>query len=529
MSVPEDTPRTPGQPEQVPIELPEALNLPGEQAAPGSDLKRRTVSAIKWSYFSMVTGIALQLVFAAVLSRLLTKDQFGIVANAFILQRFGQFIADLGVGQAIVQKRELSEKDVSAALTSSLVLGGLATLLIWLAAPAAGRYFGSPELVGIVRGYSSIYVLTGSIIVSSSLLRRELRFRPLVIAELSSYFIGHGLLGLGAAYLGYGASSLVISAVAQAVIQLVILYAFSRHRLALTLRPADYRQLFSFGTRATAVNFLEFLSSSLDTWMIAKLFGQAALGLYSRTYSTLAAPAMNFAMSLTRVLAPSFSAIQGDLPRLSRTYLTGLQTLSLIIFSAAGCIFVDAHEIVAVMLGPRFIEAVTLMQTFALFIPFAVLTNLSAVLAEATAHLNVKVRIQAVYLVALFVAFWLTYRLGGHIEAFAAVLVAATALRSLAFAVVARFILGGQGRVIARAYLSGLLSGLGAAALTLALIAPLRWLGAATPVLFVTEVLAGALVVLGVILRGPPNDLQQMVRRTLEQLYRRGRAAVRPN
>ncbi|WP_168734783.1 lipopolysaccharide biosynthesis protein [Deinococcus sp. KSM4-11] len=491
-----------------------------------SSLKSKTVNAIKWSYFSMFTSLSLQLFFAAILSRLLTKEQFGIWATASLLQRFGQFIADLGIGQAIVQKSSLSQDDIRAGLTSSMALGLVATALAWLAAPFAAEFFKNPDVAPVFRGYACVYVLYGANTLSASLLRRALRFKPLVTAELSSYILGHGLLGLGAAYLGYGAQSLVISAVAQGLIQLVILYSATRHTLRPIFRVSAYQGLYTFGMRATVINFLEFISASLDTFLIAKFYSKAALGTYSRTFSTLAMPATNFAMSLSRVLAPSFSAVQDEPERLRRAYLSGLRAMALVIFSAAGCIIIDAPEIVKVMLGPQYLDSITLMQTFALFIPFAVLTNLSAVLAEATARLNVKIAIQAVYFVALATAFWTTYRLGGQVEQIAIVLVAASMVRSVAYAFVARQIIGGSGREIALSYGLGGLYFVGSALLTAAVVFTLRAINVPLPLLFVTELLLGAAVLAGVVLLGPPSELQQMARTSLQQL--RGRLAGTP-
>jgi lipopolysaccharide exporter len=487
-----------------------------------SSLKAKTVNAMKWSYLSMFVGLALQLFFAAILSRLLTKQEFGVWAIAALLQRFGLFITDLGVGQAIVQKAKLSEEDVRAGFTAAMILGLLTTVLAWLIAPVASRFYPDiPNLVPVFRGYALVYILSSGIIISGSLLRRALNFQPVVRAELTSYAVGHGIIGLGAAYLGYGAMSLVISAISQAVIQLVLLYSASRHSLKPIFKWSAYQGLFSFGVKATAVNFLEFLSSSLDTLMIGKLYSPVALGAYSRTFSTLAMPATNFASSLSRVMAPSFSAVQDDPERLRRAYLSGLRAVALVIGSAAGCILIDAPEIVKVMLGPNFLDSITLMQIFALYIPFAVLTNLSAVLAEATARLNVKIRIQAVYLVALGLSFWTAYRLGGHVEEIAMVLVGASALRSAAFAVVARHIIGGGGRQIALTYGMGVLSFIGSALFTAAVVFSLRSLNLPLPVLFIVEMALGMLVVASVVLLGPPSELQTMARAAMQRL--RGR------
>jgi lipopolysaccharide exporter len=339
--------------------------------------------------------------------------------------------------------------------------------------------------------------------------------------------LGHGLFGLGAAWLGYGAFSLGISALAQGLIQMLILYGASRHTVRLTFRPAAYRAIYAFSTRVTVINFLEFLSFSLDTFFLGRLYPLAALGLYNRAYSVVCAPAMNVATSLTRVLAPSFSAVQTELPRLQRAYLSALSALLVVMGCLAGSLLVDAHEIVLVMLGRGFSAAVPLVQVFGLMIPFLVSSNLSGILAEATARLTPKIVIQAVYLLGLGSAFWLTYRLGGSLLSVAWVLAAATMLRSLALVGLARSILGG-GRVIAARSLAGLVSAVVSAAITYGVVTPLRTLGIPLALLFAVELLLGLLLVTSLLLLGPANEAQTLLRRLLTRATSRLRAAGSP-
>ncbi|MDV6375368.1 lipopolysaccharide biosynthesis protein [Deinococcus arenicola] len=485
-----------------------------------TNLKSRTINAVKWSYLSMAISTVLGLVFAAILSRLLTPKEFGVVAIALVLQRFGQFIGDLGVGQALVQKPELSDEDVQAGFTSSLGLGLLATLGAWLLAPAAGTYFNMPDLVAVFRGYSAAYLLTAMIIISTSLLRRQLNFRPLLIGELIPLVIGHGVLGLGAAYLGFGAFSLAISALAQAFLQMVILYAYTRHSLRLTFRPESYRALYAFATRVTIINFLEFVSGSLDSLILGRLYPSAELGLYRRSYSVIGGPAYSFASSLTKVLAPSFSQVQGEPERLRRAHHSALLALLIVLSCVAGGIFVAAPEVVAVMLGSQFVGAVVLIKVFAVLVPFMACSNLAGVLAEATAHLSMKTMIQAAYTVALALAFWMVYRLGGSVTAIAFVLLGGTVVRNVALELLVRFIVK-SGREIVQAYAIGALSGLGTAALFFVVVVPLRGLGTPLPVLFLVELLVGAVALAAAIFLGPPNELKSVAQKAVPAVTRR--------
>ncbi len=483
-----------------------------------NNLKGQIIDAMKWSYLSLFINMSMQFVFAAVLARLLGPKAYGIMAIALSLQRFGLFIADFGMGQAIVQKKQLSEIEVRAGFTSSVLLGLLATSLGWLASPLVGKYTGDPAVVPVFQGLASSYMLISLVLISTSLLRRAMKFKPLMIAETSSYVIGHGICGIGAAYLGFGAFSIVISVVAQNLIQLAVTYGYSLHSLKFTFNWSAYRSLYGFGTRATLVSFLEFISQSLDTFLIIRLYDAVALGLYNGAYRTVEAPLSSFARSLIRVLAPSLSAVQHDQERLRRTYLSALLALSMILFSAAFVIFVSARDIVLVMLGGRFVSAIPIVQVFALFIPFPVLTSLSGTLAEATARLNTKIAIQATYFIFLAGAYWLAYRLGYGVISFAVVLFAAAVLRNLVYSFVAHRIIGQGGRIIARAYGVGVLCGLAIGGVTYAVIRPLRARGTSSFALLALEIFLGASLLGLAIVFGPDTELKSLAHKLFRRL-----------
>lgn len=482
-----------------------------------SDLRHKTVRALRWSSLSFLTTLLLAPIFAATLARLLSKEEFGLFAIGLSLYSVGQYIADFGIGQALVQKRELSAEDIRAGFTSSLGLGLLATALAWLCAPLAGQFFHQPEVVPLFRSFACLYVLAALTTVSTSLLRRALHFRPLMIADVGAYVVGQGIFGLGAAALGFGAYSLILSVGVQYLIQLSVSYAYGRHAFGLTFRRESYRHLYTFGGRASLISFLEFLSVNLDTFMIGRLYGAATLGLYNRGYNTVYGPLNSMARSLTRVLAPSFSAAQHDRRRLRSAYLSGLLAMSTVLFSAAAIVLVSAREIVLVLLGAPFAGAIPIVTVLALYIPFPVLGNLSAVLAEATARLGAKLAVQGTYLLALLAAFWGVYELGWGVVAFAGTLVVAGACRSAAYAGVARRIIGGGGRDILRAYLLGMGCGVGTGAVMFAAVSGLRAAGVHTWAIFAAEGLLGAALLALLALFGPSTELRRTARPLAER------------
>ncbi|GBF06216.1 polysaccharide biosynthesis protein [Deinococcus aerius] len=486
-----------------------------------NNLRQKTMNALKWSYLGLFTNMLLQPLFMAVLARLLTPQEFGVAAIASTLSTFGALLTELGVGQAIVQRRDLTQEHIRAGFTASLVLSVVVTVVVWFAAPLAGAYTQKPEVVPVFRGFALTYVVAALSAVSTSLLRRELRFKPLIVGEVAAYVIGHGLLGIGAARLGFGAMSLVISAAATWVIQLGVSYAYARHPFALTFRWAPYRDLYSYGARMSALRLLEFFSGNVATFLMARLFDVTAVGLYNRAYVIAGMPVARLAGGLTRVLGASFAALQDDPVKLRRAYSSGLLAMSTVMFSLAAGLFVCAPEIVRVLLGDRYMAAVPLVQAFAVYVPFPVLGNIAAIVAEATARLNIKIAVQSVQLVFLAAAFWTVYRLGWGVQGFAWVLVVAGVLYSAAYAVVASRILGGGHRETLKAYAVGAGCGVMVGAPLFLVAQLLRTAGVSVFALFGVELLLGAVLLGLVVLLGPETELRRYALKFLRPITTR--------
>ena len=501
-------------------------NIPGEQGVPAEQsaspeqptLREQTTRAFKWSYLSLGVNILLQPLFAAILARLLTQKEFGVLASGTVLSVLGLFVVDMGMGAALVQKPQLTAGNIRAAFTSSLLLGGLMSVSSWLLAPLAGQYFKNQEVVTVFRGFALCYVLVSLSIVSANLLRRQMDFRTLALAEVTAFVVGHGLFGLGSAALGYGALSLVISSAAQSILMVLITGYRARSSFRLTFRWADFRDLYAFGSRSSVASFADYISQNIDTLMIGRLYDLATLGLYNRAFTLVCTPLMSFSRSVSRVLEPSMSTVQSDRPRLRRAYLLSVTTMSVLLFPVALGIFVCAREIVLVLLGSKFLAAVPVVMALALYIPFPILATLSSTVVTATARLNARIAIQAAYLGVLLLAFFAAHMLGYGLVGFAGALLLVSVLRCLAYAVVVGNITGGGLRESTQAYTVGVLSGLAVAAPLLLVTTLMRQAHAPLPLLFISELLLGGGLLLAVLLFGPQTEVQGMLRRRARSL-----------
>lgn len=375
-------------------------------------LTARTIQGLGWSYVDTVVTAIMQIGYTAIMARLLSPADFGLVAMGSVVLRFGSYFAQMGLGLALVQKKELTKEDIQASFTSSVLLGVAMFGIFWFASPLAVFVFEDPHLAPVVRVMALSFVFTGLSVTALSLLRRNLAFRALALINIISYVLGYGIGGIGLALRGAGVWSLIAASLSQGVLTALLAYLLTRHSAHFVFKWRYFKPLYSFGARITLISFLEFIGLNLDTMAIGRFLGATALGMYNRAFMLIALPTQYFVTSFSRVMLPSYSRIQDDTPRLRRAYLSSSLLLGSVFFPICWGMVAAAQEIVSVILGPQWMEAIPLLQILAAATPFGLLTHLTGSLLVAKAELNAKLRIQIAYLLVLFALFATLGRLG---------------------------------------------------------------------------------------------------------------------
>lgn len=369
----------------------------GEVAPYG--LTARTLRGAKWSYLATFINAGLQVVVTAILARLLAPSAFGLVAMAGLVLRFGQYFAQMGVGQAIVQRRELTPEHISAGLWASVTLGAAFSVLAWVTAPLAGVVFRSAALVPVLRIMGLTFFISGTATAANAILRRQMRFRAIAVSDIAAYVVGYAGVGVFMALSGLGVWSLVAAAFSQALISSVAYNILARPRAILAWSWRPYREILGFGSTVSIISFLEFLSANLDTIAVGRLAGPTRLGYYSRATSLTSLPMYYMSTSLSSVLFPSFSRVQADRDRLRRAYLSLMTAFAGIGLPIALGMSGAAREIVMVLLGPHWGPSIPVMRIVAVASAAAMLSHFGGVMLEATAQLRDKLIIRSGQLV----------------------------------------------------------------------------------------------------------------------------------
>ena len=186
------------------------------------NLTHRTLSGFVWMISGKGIRFFLQLIIIAVLARLLSPEDFGVVAAALVVINFSEIFSLLGVGPALVQRPTIEERHIKTGLTTSIFLGTLFAIIIIVLAPYISYFFDIEGLKPVLRVLSVTFVIHGAGTISESLLQRNLLFKWLTLAQVVSYFIGYGLVGIYMAHTNYGIWALVAANIVQALVKCII-------------------------------------------------------------------------------------------------------------------------------------------------------------------------------------------------------------------------------------------------------------------------------------------------------------------
>jgi len=329
------------------------------------DLSGRTVRGIAWVGIGRVAAQLVQTVTVIALMRLLTPEDFGVMAMVIVFTGLVTVLSSMSFSMAIVQGPEPSPELLDTAFWSVLAISVLAAGLVVLAAPAIESYYREPTLVGFTVWMAMHPVAANLNLVPRSILRRQMRFGAASAAEVAGLVVGSG----GAVILalrGAGAFSLVFQlVVSQAVTALVgtaIVGWFPRLRWS----RSSAASLWAYGWPVTGFEAFSQLEGQLAPFLIGRFLGNTAVGFYSRAFSLLLGPVRLLGDTIWQVMLSALSLIQDDLERVRRAFSRAVALLIFVLAPAMVGTALVADALVPLVLGDQWVELIPVVQAMAI-------------------------------------------------------------------------------------------------------------------------------------------------------------------
>ncbi len=374
-------------------------------------LRDQMLGGIGWVGLSQFLRYILQFVFIAVLARLLSVDDFGIIAIAMAFLALSLSMGDLGLSAAIVQKKDISSNSLSSALWACVLTGSLLFVIMLTIAPIIALFFHKEIITAIITVLSIKFIIDSFGIVHDALLRKELLFKRVAFIEICET-LSFGLVSIGLAINGRGVWSLVYGYIFSSLLRVILLWIICPWRPGKSLSLGGLNMLINFAKNMFGFKATNYLASNLDRVVIGRLLGSIALGYYSMAYNI-----SNFARDkisgiVNRVAFPAFSKIQDNREQLSRAYLKIITHVSLITFPLLLGLILLCPEFVRVVFTDKWSAMVAPLQYLCVAGMISSITTFVGLIFLATGHAEIDFRFSLISLFALMAAIGIGARLG---------------------------------------------------------------------------------------------------------------------
>jgi O-antigen/teichoic acid export membrane protein len=327
---------------------------------PQADVSKLARHGLNWSFVLLVGRYLLAMGSTAILARLLSPADYGLLGMVAAITALAQASSDFGLSWATVQRAQLSRNQIDALFFINTVFGLFLMVLSVLAAPYVADFYHRPEVTKIMVAASSALLLSAIAVQPTALMRRQMKLKELSLCSLWALSIS-AIVAIVLARLGFGYWALVVQLILQQAITTALAFPMSGYFPRLPLNFLNIRSLVTFGSYSAAYGIVNYFARNLDNVLVGKYWGATALGYYSRAYFLMTLPGMIVMGLFGGVLIPAMASMRTDPVRMERAYIRALRLITVLGCTFAVGLAATAPELVDFVYGTKWRAAVPIL------------------------------------------------------------------------------------------------------------------------------------------------------------------------
>ena len=317
-----------------------------------SDLRKKAIKGAGYTFSGQTIGYAIQTVGTIVLARLLTPEDFGLVAmvSAFslLIQNFGYN----GFIEAVVQREEINHDQMSKLFWLNLAIMSGLTLAFMAAAPVIAWFYKEPQLNKITLAISSSILFNGLTTCHFAVLTRSMKFHITALIQLLAGVLST-VIAVLTALKGIGYWALVLRRVTLPMLTAVLAWIMCQWRPGIPARNADVKPILKFGLHTYGYFLMDYLRKNADKVIMGKLFGKAPLGNYDRAGYLSAVLPTQLTYSLSGVGVATLSRLRNDTEKYLAYFSKSLSIIAFVAFPGSVFFTLVGKDFIVILLGPQ--------------------------------------------------------------------------------------------------------------------------------------------------------------------------------
>lgn len=345
-------------------------------------LKKDLFTGVAYNAISKYSGIIVSLIVSAILARLISPEDFGIIAVAMVIITFFSVFSDLGIAPAIIQNKSLTKENLSDIFSFTVWLGIGLSVCFFFSSWAVSTYYNINKLILICQILSVNLLFVTINIVPNALLYKNKEFKFIAFRTFFVQLTG-GIISVIAALNGAGIYSLLINPIFSSIALFIINILHYPQQMKWSLGISSLKIIFSYSSYQFLFNLINYFGRNLDKLLIGKYMGMIPLGYYEKSYRLMMLPLQNISYAITPVMHPIFSDFQNDLHKLSSSYLKVVRLLAFIGLPLSVLLWFTSSEIVLIIFGNQWVNSIPVFQILSLSVGIQIILSTSGSIFQA--------------------------------------------------------------------------------------------------------------------------------------------------
>jgi len=292
-----------------------------------------------------------------VLARILTPDDFGCIGMLAIFIVIANTFVDGGLGSAIIQNKNVTEKDLSTVFFFNLAVSSVLYSILIILSPCIADFYRIPLLSSVLKVQGVILIINSFSVVQTSVLKKRMEFKKIAAASLIAVVISV-IFAIVAAYSGWSVWSLVLQQIVYSSVYVVIIWILSHWKPIWVFSKQSFKELFGFGSYIFASNLINNLGNNIQGLIIGRAFNAGIMGYYSQAKKLEEIASTSISNIIDQVTYPALAEKQDDRAGIVNVMCKMIKVTAFVSFPLMIFLAISADIIIPLCYGSQWVQAI---------------------------------------------------------------------------------------------------------------------------------------------------------------------------
>ncbi len=355
-----------------------------------------------WKILEQFSAKGISMIVSIVLARILLPSDYGLIALTTVFTNLSDILIDAGFSTTLIRKETVDDYDYSAVFSVSSSMAAVLYVLLFFSAPYVANYYASPDLTLVLRIVGLTFFLQSFSAVRNGIVNRNMQLRLLFICNISASIVS-GVIGIAAAYKGFGVWALVAQRLTQQMVSTAILFIKVKWKISWKFDWLRIKQMLSFSMGVVGSSLLYYFGGNIYSVAIGKKYSVTDLSYYDKGDQLPRQFSLYTFGAMSNVLLPTISSSQSDLERVKHIIRKVVGMTSFLIMPLMVGMALVSREMIILLFTDKWLSSVRIMQCACLSYlatPY-MLINIQVFFALGKSQLRVKTEIIRLIMLAL--------------------------------------------------------------------------------------------------------------------------------